>query len=459
MRRWAQIWSGLLLAGMCLAPSTFAQPVTVQPAGARSVATRAAAEWAPQTFTLDNGLRAVVLPDHRSPVVTHMLWYGVGSADEAPGKSGLAHFLEHLMFKATSTTEAGAFSRTVARNGGQDNAATSFDFTRYHFRIARDRLPLMMQMEADRMTNLQLVDSQVLPERKVVQEERRQVVDSDPAAILDEMVWAKLYAGHPYAVPVIGHMNEVAALSSADALDWYRTWYGPENAILVVAGDITAEELKPLAEGIYGHVPRRGDLKVRVLPAVRPLQQNAEVSYRDPKVRQPVWSRNWLGVPVGDPDMAALQLGVQVLGGGRTSRLYRELVEGGKAVKAWAYSYELEAAGPIAVSAMPAPDVTIDQLRAATLGVVDTFLKEGPTAAELDRARSMLAASDVFRRDNQMEMATWYGGLLSAGLSLDQIAALKSQLAGVTPEQVRIVMRKYLAGPAHVDATLLPGPR
>lgn len=448
MRRWARAWFGLLLAGACLGSPACAQPAPSQSSG----------EWAPETFTLDNGLRAVVLPDHRSPVVTHMLWYRVGSADEAEGKSGLAHFLEHLMFKSTSTTEAGAFSRTVARNGGQDNAATSFDFTNYHFRIARDRLPLMMQMEADRMANLQLVDSEVLPERNVVQEERRQVVDSDPAAILDEMVWAKLYAGHPYAVPVIGHMDEVAALTTADALDWYRTWYGPENAILVVAGDITAAELKPLAEDTYGDVPRRGGLKVRVLPAVRPLQQDTEVSYHDPKVRQPVWSRNWLGVPVGDADMAALQLGVQVLGGGRTSRLYRELVEGGKAVKAWAYSYELEAAGPIAVNAMPAPDVTIEQLRAATLSVVDQFLKDGPTQAELDRARNMLAASDVFRRDNQMDMANWYGGMLAAGLSLDEIAALDDQIAAVTPEQVRIAMRKYLRA-AHVDATLLPGPR
>lgn len=443
MFRWARIWLGLLIASACLPV-----PASAQTGG----------EWSPQTFTLDNGLRAVVLPDHRSPVVTHMLWYRVGSADEAPGKSGLAHFLEHLMFKSAASTEAGAFSRTVARNGGQDNAATSFDYTNYHFRIARDRLPLMMQMEADRMANLQLVDSEVLPERSVVQEERRQVVDSDPAAILDEMVWAKLYAGHPYAVPVIGHMNEVAALTTADALDWYRTWYGPENAILVVAGDITADELKPLAQDTYGAVPRRGGLKARVLPAVKPLQQSAEVSHSDPKVSQPVWSRNWLGVPVGDPDMAALQLGVQILGGGRTSRLYRELVEGGKAVKAWAYSYELEAAGPVAVSAMPAPDVTIDQLRAATLGVVDRFLKDGPTEAELDRARKMLAASEVFRRDNQMDMANWYGAMLIAGLPLEKIAARDDEIAAVTPEQVRAVMRRYL-GAAHIDATLLPGPR
>lgn len=206
----------------------------------------------PETFTLDNGLTAIVLRDHRAPVVTHVIWYRVGSADDVTGKSGLAHFFEHLMFKATETTPAGEYKRIAARNGGQINARTSYDYTNYFFRVARDRLPLMMQLEADRMANLVLDDREVFAERSVVQQERRQVVDSNPGAVLDEQVREKLYAGHPYAVPVIGKMDEVARLSRADALDWYRTWYGPENAVLVVAGDITAHELKPLAEATFG---------------------------------------------------------------------------------------------------------------------------------------------------------------------------------------------------------------
>ena len=229
-------------------------------------------EWKPETFTLSNGLTAIILPDHRAPVVTHVLWYRVGSADEVEGKSGLAHFLEHLMFKSTKTMAAGEYNRVVARNGGQMNARTSYDYTNYFFRVARDRLPLMMQLEADRMVALALNDREVFAERSVVQEERRQVVDSNPGAILDEQVWDKLFAGHPYAVPVIGRMEEVARLSRGDAADWYHTWYGPENALLVVAGDITAGELKPLAESTYGQIPRRGDLKVRVWPAVSPLK-------------------------------------------------------------------------------------------------------------------------------------------------------------------------------------------
>ena len=206
--------------------------------------------WKPETFTLANGMKAVVLPDHRAPVVTHMLWYRVGSADEVKGKSGLAHFLEHLMFKATDDIPAGEFSKIVARNGGQDNASTSLDYTNYYFRIAKDRLPQMMRMEADRMVHLKLDEKEVIPELNVVREERRQNVESSPAAVLDEMVSAEMYAGHPYAIPVIGRMDELAKLTRDDAVDWYRTWYGPENAILVVAGDITAAELKPLAEDI-----------------------------------------------------------------------------------------------------------------------------------------------------------------------------------------------------------------
>jgi zinc protease len=413
-------------------------------------------DWAPQSFTLSNGMRAVVLPDHRAPVVTHMVWYRVGSADEVRGKSGLAHFLEHLMFKATKDRPAGEFSKTVARNGGQDNAGTSFDFTNYHFRVAKDRLPLMMRMEADRMVNLQLADEEVLPERGVVQEERRQSVDSSPEAILDEMIYAKVFAGHPYAVPVIGYMDDVAKLTRADAVDWYRTWYGPENAILVVAGDMTAAELKPLAEAIYGDIPRRGNLKVRAWPPVKPITESVEVTYRDPKVRQTTWSRTWLGVPMGHPDVAALQVGMEVLAGGRTSRFYRELVEGGKAVMAYGHSSEMEAAGTLAISLQPSQGMSVEAVRASAMLIVNRFLDQGPTPAELDRAKSMLAAEAVFRRDNQMDMANWYGGQLTAGLTLDAIAAEEARIASVSAADVKRAMNRYLRGPRFVDGLLAP---
>ncbi len=425
--------------------------LVVLPATAQSPET-----WKPETFTLANGMTAVVLPDHRAPVVTHMLWYRVGSADEVKGKSGLAHFLEHLMFKATDTIAAGDYSKIVARNGGQDNASTSYDYTNYYFRIAKDRLPQMMRMEADRMVHLQLADNEVIPELKVVQEERRQNVDSAPGSILSEKVYAAMYPGHPYGVPVIGHMNEVAKLTRTDAVDWYKTWYGPENAILVVAGDITARELKPLAEEIYGKIPRRGDLKVRSWPKVKPIAKSLSLSHSDPKVRQPDWTRYWLGVPMGDPDAEALQVGFEILGGGRTSRLYRELVEHGVAVSAYAYSMEMEAPGQILLNVSPSPGVTVDKAKAALLAVADKFLKEGPTPEEMKRAKDMITASTIMARDSQVGMADWYGSMLVAGQSLDEIEAWDDRIRAVTPEHVIKAMNKYMTGVNHIDAVLLP---
>jgi zinc protease len=412
-------------------------------------------EWRPETFELANGMKAVVLPDHRAPVVTHMLWYRVGSADEVKGKSGLAHFLEHLMFKATDKIPAGEYSRIVARNGGQDNAATNYDYTNYHFRVAKDRLPLMMGMEADRMQRLKLDEAEVLPERDVVKEERRQSVESNPAAVLEEKVYGVLYAGHPYSIPVIGHMDEVAKLSRDDAFNWYKTWYGPENATLVVAGDITAAELKPLADNTYGKVPRRGDLKVRALPAVKPLAKSSGLSHSDPKVRQPNWMRYWIGAPIGAPDSEALHVAMEILGGGRTSRLYRELVEKDVAVMTYAYSMEMEAAGMLYMSASPSPSVSLDDVRKAALAVTDRFLKEGPTAEELNRAKKSIAASEIFARDNQRGMAEWYGTMLTAGQTVQQIETWDDRIAAVTAEQVKAAANKYLSA-NHVDAKLLP---
>jgi zinc protease len=412
--------------------------------------------WKPESFTLNNGMQVVVLPDHRAPVVTHMLWYRVGSADEVKGKSGLAHFLEHLMFKATDNIPAGEYSKIVARNGGQDNASTSFDYTNYFFRVAKDRLPLMMRMEADRMVNLQLTDEEVLPERKVVQEERRQNTDSAPAAILDEMVYATMYEGHPYAIPPVGKMPEVAKLDREDAVDWYRTWYGPENAILVVAGDITAAELKPLAQNIYGRIARRGDLKERWWPTVKPLKASQELTYTDPKVRQPEWTRYWQGVSYGHADSEALQVGLAILAGGRTSRLYRELVERGEAVSVYSYSMEMEAPGLIMLNARPSDGVSIEELELSALSVMDRFLKEGPTAEELARAKNMIAADAIFARDNQMGMADWYGSQLTAGLPLPYIESWEARVRAVTAADVKLAMNTYIVGKPYVDALLLP---
>ena len=250
-----------------------------------------AALFNPETFTLDNGMQVVVVTDRRAPVVSHHVWYKVGSADSPPGKSGLPHFLEHLMFKGTENLAPGEFSEIVARNGGNENAFTGSDYTGYYQTIARDRLELVMEMEADRMTNLVLDDAAVLPERDVVLEERSQRVDNDPGSRLAEQLNAAQYLNHPYRLPVIGWRHEMESYTREDALDFYRTWYAPNNAVLIVAGDIDAEELRPLAERYYGAIPRR-DVPERVRVQEPPQQAAREVELIDPRVRQPSWSRS-----------------------------------------------------------------------------------------------------------------------------------------------------------------------
>ncbi len=361
------------------------------------------------------------------------------------------------MFKATDKIPAGEYSKIVARNGGQDNAQTSLDFTTYYFRIAKDRLPQMMEMEADRMVHLKLGENEVASELNVVMEERRQNVESDPGSLLQEKVSAALYDGNPYAIPVIGHMDEVAKLTREDAVKWYNTWYGPENAILVVAGDITAAELKPLAEKIYGTIKPKGNLKVRSRPPVKPLAKSVDVSLADPKVRQPDWSRHWLGVAEGDPQEEALEVGLQVLGGGRTSRLNRELVENQKiAVSAYAGMDAQLGRGTIVVGASPAPGHALDEMKPAVEAVVAKFLQEGPNSKELERAKSNIAASSIFARDSQVAMANWYGSLLVIGQSVDRIQHWDDRIRAVTAEQVKAAMNAYMKSP-HVDAELMQG--
>ena len=247
--------TGLILAAFSLASMAVAVAVD----GAR--ATPRVVE-----FTLGNGLQVLVIPDHRAPVVTQMIWYKVGAADEPPGSSGIAHFLEHLMFKGTDAIPPGQFSKIVAKNGGEDNAFTNHDVTAYFQRVAKDRLPTVMAMEADRMANLRLSKEDVATERDVILEERRSRVDNDPSSILQEQMMAALYTKHPYGIPIIGWAHEVAALDRDDALSFYKRFYAPNNALLVVAGDVEPDEVRKLAEETFGKLPPHGGLNGRSRP-------------------------------------------------------------------------------------------------------------------------------------------------------------------------------------------------
>ena len=280
-------------------------------------------------FTLKNGLQVLVIPDHRAPVVTQMIWYKVGAADEPPGSSGIAHFLEHLMFKGTDKIPTGQFSKIVAKNGGEDNAFTNHDVTAYFQRVASDRLPLVMQMEADRMENLRLTEEDVKTERDVILEERRSRVDNDPGSILQEQMMAALYANHPYGIPIIGWEHEIAALNREDALSYYKRFYAPNNAILVIAGDVEPEEVRKLAEETYGKLEPNGALNGRHRPQEPAHFAPVKVTLEDPRAGRTTVQRFYLAPSYASAkpgEAEALDLLMRIAATGSVSKIYKRLV-------------------------------------------------------------------------------------------------------------------------------------
>ncbi len=415
----------------------------------------------PETFTLRNGLEVVVITDRRAPVVTHMLWYRVGAADEARGVSGIAHFFEHLMFKGTRQIAPGEFSRIVARNGGDLNAFTSWDYTAYYERIARDRLELVMRMEADRMRNLQFSDETFASERDVIGEERRQRIDNNPGAVLGERMRAMLFPHHPYGTPIIGWLHEIQALDRATALEFYRTWYAPNNAILVVAGDIDAAELRPLAERHYGRLRPTRDLPdrnwVQDPPSIGPMR----VTHRDAKVRQPSMSRLYRAISYATDEgrqAHALDVAIEILGGSETSWLYRALVEEQRiAVSAGAGANTSGlGGGTVSVWATPVEGVALETVEAALDGVIADFLREGPSEAELARAKSSLSAAAIYARDSQESLANIYGASLAQGESIEDVVTWGEDIAAVTREEALEMARRTLDMNASVTGWLMP---
>ncbi|QIB33893.1 M16 family metallopeptidase [Ancylobacter pratisalsi] len=411
-------------------------------------------------FTLDNGLQVVVVPDHRAPVVTHMVWYRVGSADEQPGKSGIAHFLEHLMFKGTESHPAGEFSQVVGKLGGQENAFTSQDYTAYFQRVAKENLGTVMDFEADRMTGLVLTDEVVLPERDVVLEERRMRTDNDPSSQLSEAAQAAMYVNHPYAHPIIGWEDEIKKLNREDALAFYRRFYTPNNAILVVAGDVQPDEVKKLAEGTYGKVKPRAETAERIRPQEPPPRASRRLVLADARVGQPNLARAYL-VPSYRNDKkesVALDVLSQILGGGSTGRLYRTLVaEKGLAAGAgsWYQSTALDETR-FAISASPRPEVTMETLEQALDQVIGDLAKNGPDAGELERAKTRLVAEAIYAQDNQATLARIYGAALATGSTIEDVKIWPDMVKEVSADEVRDVARRYLVPARSVTTELLP---
>ena len=413
-------------------------------------------------FTLGNGLEVVVIPDRRTPVVTHMMWYKVGSADEPSGKSGIAHFLEHLMFKGTAKNPAGLFSQTVATIGGRENAFTNTDYTGYFQRVPRENLPLVMAFEADRMTGLTLSDAEVRPELQVVLEEQNQRVANNPAARLGEQVQAALYLNHPYGRPVIGWRHEIEKLDRTDALEFYRSFYTPNNAVLVVAGDVSADEVKELAEKTYGKIEPRAKIVHRVRRQEPDPAAARQVTLADPRVAQPSLQRSYL-VPSyasAKPGEAhALDVLVHIVGGGATSRLHRILVADKKLASSagsW-YSGSALDRTRLGFYASPQPDVTLPQLEEALDAVIADVIDKGVTAEELARAKTRMVADVVYDQDNQATLARWYGIALTTGSTVDAVREWPEQIRAVTADAVRDVARRYLDKRRSVTGYLVKG--
>ncbi|XSC42257.1 M16 family metallopeptidase [Bradyrhizobium sp. RDT10] len=404
----------------------------------------------PASFTLDNGLQVVVIPDHRTPVVTQMIWYKLGSADETPGKSGLAHFLEHLMFKGTAKHPAGEFSQTVRRVGGNENAFTSVDTTGYIQRVPREQLPAMMEFEADRMTGLILKDENVLPERDVVLEEFNMRVANNPDARLSEQIMAALYLNHPYGRPVIGWRQEIEKLDREDALAFYKRFYAPNNAILVIAGDVDVKDIRPLVEKNFGPIPAQHAIPEKRIRPQEPMPAAPRtVTLSDPRVEQPGLRRYYLvpaAATAATGESPALDVLAQLMGGGANSYLYRALViDRGLAISADA-GYDGTALDPSQFSILvtPKPGVEFAPIEEAIDKVIADLAQNTARAEDLERVKTQLIAEAIYAQDNQATLACWYGGALTTGLSIDDIRSWPDRIRAVTAEQVRDAAAKWL---------------
>ncbi len=414
----------------------------------------------PESFRLDNGLEVVVVENRRAPVVVQMLWYRVGAADEPPGKSGIAHFLEHLMFKGTEAVPGDGFSRTVARNGGRDNAFTGHDYTAYFQRVASDRLDLVMRLEADRMVNLRLTDADVEIERGVVLEERRSRTDNDPSAQLSERRRAVTWLRHPYRRPVIGWKSEIEALTRADVTAFYRAHYAPSNAVLIVSGDAGVDRVRALAERHFGPIPAR-DLRSRVRPKDPPQLAAKRLTMRSARVHVPLitvtyrTSRRSSGAA---GRAYALQLLAPALGGGPTSRLYRRLVvERGVAssVGAWYSDARLDD-GEFSISARPKAGGSIEALEAALRGEIRRLLETGLAEDELERAKRRMLARAVYARDGVAAAPRIIGRALTTGRTIADVEAWPERISGVTVAAANAAARAVLVESRSVTAILLP---
>ncbi|WP_286758782.1 MULTISPECIES: M16 family metallopeptidase [Sulfitobacter] len=411
-------------------------------------------------FTLDNGMEVVVVEDHRAPAVQQMVWYRAGSADEPKGSSGVAHFLEHLLFKATDKMESGEFSATVAKNGGRDNAFTSYDYTAYFQRVAADRLELMMQMESDRMKNIRLTPENIATERDVIIEERNQRTENDPSALFREQLNAAQYLNHRYGTPIIGWMHEMRSLDLQDALDFYKLYYSPNNAILVVSGDVEPENVRTLTEQYYGKIPANPDLPDRSRTQEPPQTAERRLIFRDDRVAQEYVSRSYLAQerdPGDQKTAAALTMLAELLGGGTTSYFAEKLQFDAPVATYSAAFYSGQSLDDTTFNlvVVPQPGVSLQDAEDAMDAAIAGFMKDGVDAEQLERIKQQVRAEQIYARDNADSVANRYGSALAIGLTVQDVQDWPDVLEAVTAEDIMQAAKDVFNREASVTGWLM----
>ncbi|MBI5430443.1 MAG: insulinase family protein [Nitrosomonadales bacterium] len=412
--------------------------------------------------TLANGLKVVVKEDHRAPVVVQQIWYKAGSMDEITGKTGIAHVLEHMMFKGTKTVPMGEFSKRIAAAGGRENAFTSSDYTAYFQQLHKSKLPLAMKLEADRMRNLNFSAAEFAKEVNVVKEERRMRTDDDPQSLLYEKMMATLYQEHPYQHPVIGWMSDLDALKAGDAWAWYERWYAPNNATLVIAGDVKADEVFALAQRYYGKIrksvlperryftePQQAGIKRLVVKAPAELPQLV-MAYHTPTIRNP--EQDW--------QPYALDVLAGVLDGNESARLNKHLVREQQIASSAGAGYESTSRGPslFTLEATPSEGKTVADVEAALRQEIALLVKEGVSGDELKRVKAQVMAGEVFKRDSLFYQAMQIGQMESIGLGHRAVPLMLEKLQAVTAEQVQQVAKEFLQDDNLTVAVLDPQP-
>lgn len=419
-----------------------------------------AAGFKSESFTLSNGMQVIVIPNNKVAAVSHMVFYKVGSVDEVPGKSGLAHFLEHLMFKGTTKYPDGEFSKKVSKAGGNDNAFTTYDYTGYYQNISIDKLEMVMDMESDRMQNLIIKNDAVLKERDVIIEERNTRTDNNPSTLLSEQMMAALYLNHHYGIPVIGWKHEMQELNTTDALNFYLKYYRPNNAVLIVSGDINAEKLKPLAEKYYG-VIKAGDTVTRINIMEPPAIAERSVILHDEKVKQPGYTRYYLAPGInsdGKEHIYALQVLDRILGGSITGRLYQELVVNQKAAASVSSDYDELSLGnsEFIIHAIPAGDISPETIATMINKEVAKILTNGVTSDELERAKKAMTAEAIYSMEDLKTLAYIYGRAVLTGAGTEYVEKWQENIAKVSVNDIKSAALYVLKPEKSVSGILYP---